>query len=126
MSEKKNNLDVATQLVHAGERRTPPAGEPTATPIYTSATYTYESMAEMDRVFAGESPGYVYSRHGNPTTDAFADALRTIEGGATACAYASGMAALHAALLCCDLRPGATVLASQDLYGATTNLLQTI
>ena len=126
MSEEKNNLDVATQLVHAGERDKPLAGQPTATPIYASATYTYESMAEMDRVFAGESPGYVYTRHGNPTTDALAEALRTIEEGATACAYASGMAALHATLLCCDLRPGATVLASQDLYGATTNLLQTI
>ena len=126
MSEEKNNLDVATQLVHAGERDKPLAGRPTATPVYASATYTYESMAEMDRVFAGESPGYVYTRHGNPTTHALAEALRTIEEGATACAYASGMAAVHAALLCCDLRPGATVLASQDLYGATTNLLQTI
>ncbi len=103
-----------------------PAGEPTSVPIYASATYTYESMAEMDRVFAGESPGYVYTRHGNPTTDALADALRTIEDGASVCAYASGMAALHAALLCCDVKSGATVLASQDLYGATTSLLQTI
>lgn len=126
MSEERNNLDVATQLVHAGERDKPLAGQPTATPIYASTTYTYESMAEMDRVFAGESPGYVYTRHGNPTTDALADALCTIEEGATACAYASGMAAVHAALLCCDLRPGATILASQDLYGATTSLLQTI
>jgi cystathionine beta-lyase/cystathionine gamma-synthase len=124
MAEKP--ADIQTQVVHAGEGRTLPAGEPTSTPIYASATYTYESMAEMDRVFAGESAGYVYTRHGNPTTDALADALRMIEGGATACAYASGMAALHAALLCCDLRSGATVLASQDLYGATTGLLQTI
>lgn len=123
---EKNPTDIQTQVVHAGERRTLPAGEPTSTPIYASATYTYESMAEMDRVFAGESPGYVYTRHGNPTTDALAEALCTIEGGATACAYASGMAALHAALLCCELQPGATVLASQDLYGATTSLLQTI
>ena len=118
--------DIQTQVVHAGERRTTPAGEPTSTPIYASATYTYESMAEMDRVFAGESPGYVYTRHGNPTTDALAEALRIIEDGASVCAYASGMAALHAALLCCDLKAGATVLASQDLYGATTSLLQTI
>src|SRR6266404_1031364 len=36
------------------------------------------------------------------------------------------MAALHAALLTCELSPGAVVLASQDLYGATTNLLQTV
>src|SRR5207253_460344 len=46
--------------------------------------------------------------------------------GVTACVYASGMAALHAALLACELLPGATVLASQDLYGATTSLLLTI
>jgi cystathionine gamma-synthase/methionine-gamma-lyase len=123
---EKNPADIQTQVVHAGEHRTLPAGEPTSTPIYASATYTYDSMAEMDRVFAGESPGYVYTRHGNPTTDALTDALRTIEGGTSACAYASGMAALHAALLCCDLQSGATVIASQDLYGATTGLLQTI
>jgi cystathionine gamma-synthase len=123
---EKHAADIQTQVVHAGERKTLPAGEPTATPIFTSATYTYESMAEMDRVFAGQSSGYVYTRHGNPTSDAVADALCTIENGATACAYSSGMAALHAALLCCDLGPGATVLASQDLYGATTSLLKTI
>src|SRR6185437_5851708 len=103
---EKNSADIQTQVVHAGEKRSVPAGEPTSTPIYASATYTYESMAEMDRVFAGEARGYVYTRHGNPTTDAFADALCTIEGGATACAFASGMAALHAALFCCDMQSG--------------------
>ena len=83
-------------------------------------------MAEIDRVFAGEQPDYIYTRYGNPTVNALAEALRTAEGGATACAYASGMAALHAALFACELTPGAVVLASQDLYGATTSLLQTI
>ncbi|HVS21549.1 MAG TPA: PLP-dependent aspartate aminotransferase family protein, partial [Pyrinomonadaceae bacterium] len=78
------------------------------------------------QVFAGEKPGYVYTRYGNPTIAALEDAVRTIEGGATACAYASGMAAVHAALFACELTPGATVLASQDLYGATTDLLFTI
>src|SRR5205807_9485926 len=52
--------------------------------------------------------------------------MRTIEGGATACAYGSGMAALHAALFACELAPGSEVIASQDLYGATTNLLLNI
>src|ERR1051326_2227024 len=85
---EKNPADIQTQVVHAGERKTLAAGE--------------------------------------PTTDALVDALRTIEDGAAACAYASGMAALHAALLCCDLKSGSTVLASQDLYGATPGLLQTI
>ncbi len=49
--------------------------------------------------------------------------MRVVEEGAIACAYATGMAAIHAALLACDLKAGSTVLASQDLYGATTSLL---
>ena len=126
MAGDKDNLDITTQLVHAGERAEPLPGQPTSTPIYTSATYTYESMAEFDEVFAGDQPGYIYTRYGNPTVNAFAEAMRIAEAGATACAYSSGMAALHAALFACELSPGAVVLASQDLYGATTSLLQTI
>lgn len=121
---KKQNLD--TQVVHAGERNDPPAGAPTSMPVYTSVTYAYDSVAEMDRVFAGEASGYVYTRHGNPTTDALAEVLREIEAGASACVYASGMAALHAAFLTSGIAAGTTVLASQDLYGATTSLLHTV
>jgi cystathionine beta-lyase/cystathionine gamma-synthase len=126
MAGDKNELDINTQLVHAGERTEPPTGQPTSTPIYASATYTYESMEEIDSVFAGDKQGYIYTRYGNPTVSAFEDAMRAAEAGATACAYSSGMAALHAALFACELSPGAVVLASQDLYGATTSLLQTI
>jgi cystathionine gamma-synthase/methionine-gamma-lyase len=126
MADQKNDLDIATLLVHEGERKGKLAAEPVATPIYASSTFTYESMAEIDQVFAGTKTGFVYTRHGNPTVAAFEDALRKVEGGAVACAYSSGMAAIHAALFACELTPGATVLASQDLYGATTNLLLTI
>src|SRR6267143_52195 len=126
MAGDKDNLDITTQLVHSGERTGSPSGQPTSTPIYASSTYTYESMEEIDQVFAGDKPGYIYTRYGNPTVNAFAEAMRIAEAGATACAYSSGMAALHAALFACELSPGAVVLASQDPYGATTNLLQTI
>jgi len=126
MAGDKDKLDMATQLVHAGEGTEPPTGQPTSTPIYASATYTYASMEEIDQVFGGEKPGYIYTRHGNPTVTVLEEAIRAAEDGAIACAYSSGMAALHAALFACELTPGATVLASQDLYGATTNLLQTI
>lgn len=118
--------DIKTKLVHAGERRGLPEAQPVATPIYASATFTYDSMQEIDRVFSGEKQGFIYTRYGNPTTAALEEAIRAVEGGATACAYATGMAAVHAALLACDLRSGSTVLASQDVYGATTSLLNTI
>ena len=126
MADKPNEFDIATQVVHTGEREPPPAGRPTSLPIYASATYTYDSMDEIDKVFAREIPDYIYTRYGNPTVAAFEKVMQTIEAGGTACAYSSGMAALHAALLACDLKPGATILASQDLYGATTSLLSEI
>ena len=118
--------DISTKLVHGGERRKLPDVRSVSTPIYASATFTYDSMEEIDQVFAGEKQGFVYTRYGNPTTSALEEAVRDIEEGAVACAYATGMAAVHAALLACDLKSGSTVLASQDLYGATTNLLNGI
>lgn len=125
MTEERK-LDIRTKLVHAGEREPMSGGQPVATPIYATSTFTYGSMHEIDRVFSGEQPGYVYTRHGNPTLAALEHAMLAIEEGATACVYASGMAALHAALLASDLKAGSTVLASQDVYGATTNLLLTV
>ena len=126
MTDKTKNLDIATKLVHAGERRSAPDVQPVSTPIYASATFTYDTMEEIDQVFSGEKAGYIYSRYGNPTVAALEEAVCAIEEGATSCAYSTGMAALHAALFACELKPGATVLASQDLYGATTSLLNTI
>jgi cystathionine beta-lyase/cystathionine gamma-synthase len=126
MADKPRKQNITTQLVHGGERQPPPDAQPVSTPIYASATFTYDSMEQIDRVFSGEQRGYIYTRYGNPTVAALEEAVRTIEEGAAACAYATGMAALHAALFACDLKPDATVLASQDLYGASTSLLQTV
>lgn len=126
MPDEPKGLDITTKLVHAGERRPLSGGQPVATPIYATSTFTYGSMQEIDRVFEGEQAGYVYTRHGNPTLAALEDAMLAAEEGATACVYASGMAALHAALIASDLRSGSIVLTSQDVYGATTNLLFTV
>src|SRR5690242_6779826 len=118
--------DLTTRLVHAGERRPVPEGVPVSTPIYASATFTYDTMQEIDQVFSGEKQGFIYTRYGNPTIAALEEAVREVEEGAFACAYATGMAAVHAALLACDLKAGSTVLASRDVYGATTGLLNTV
>src|SRR5215204_3012144 len=117
---------IKTKLVHAGERREPPIGKPVATPLYASSTYTYASMGEMENVFTGEGGDYIYSRYGNPTVAALQDAMAAVENGKVAVTYGSGMAAIHAALMACEIGPGTTVLASQDIYGATFDLLYKI
>ena len=121
-----DDLAITTRLVHSGERRPQTEALPVATPVYATSTYTYPSMAEMDKVFSGESADYIYSRFGNPTVAALEESLTVIEGGKTAVAYSSGMAALHAALFACELSPGSLVLASRDLYGASFDLLYKI
>jgi cystathionine beta-lyase/cystathionine gamma-synthase len=80
-------------------------------------------MADADAVLGGEKPGYIYTRYGNPTVTALEQAMLALEGGSAAVAYASGMAALHAAVLACELSPGSVIVASRDLYGATLDLL---
>lgn len=125
----------ATRAVHAGRVRLgsvslpgeigAPAYIPTAPPIHPSVTYLYGSAAEQDAVFGNEVPGYVYTRHGSPTLEALEGAVASLERGEAAVSFASGMAAIHAALLALDLSPGDRVVASRDLYGATLTLLET-
>lgn len=122
-----------TLAVHAGERSTettpltgPDAGRsytPVVTPVHHSVGYTYEDTEDLDAVFAGASDNPVYTRYGNPTVNAFEAAVASLEGGAAALAYSSGMAALHSALLAAGARAGAAVVAAHDVYGATYALL---
>jgi cystathionine gamma-synthase/methionine-gamma-lyase len=122
----ESSLAFATQAVHAGERAPKPDFTPINTPIYQSASFVYDTLETMDDIFGGARTGYVYTRYGNPTIAALERAVATLEGGETAVAYASGMAAIHATLLALEVASGAAVVAAQDLYGATSALLTTI
>ena len=118
-----SSKSFATRAVHAGERTPPADYRPVSTPIWPSVGYLYESMDDLDAVFAGERPGYVYSRYSGPTVAAFQQAVASLEAAPAAQAYASGMAALHATLLAGGARQGASIVAALDLYGATYSLL---
>src|SRR5688572_25385344 len=120
------DFSIATQFVHAGERRNAPKGVPASTPIYASSSFIYEHVEDIDRIVEGETSGFVYSRYGNPTVAAFEEAMAELERGKFAFAFGSGMAAIHGALLACVLSSGSVVLASKDLYGSTFELLLTV
>lgn len=112
-----------TRAVHAGERVPPSDFIPVATPIHPTVGFLYESMDDLDAVFATTREGYVYPRYGSPTVAAFENAVAMLEQGQAAHAFSTGMAAIHAALLAAGIRAGSTIVAAQDLYGATTVLL---
>ena len=112
-----------TQAVHAGERAPQPDYTPVVNPIHPSVGFLYDSIDDLDAVFAGTKNGYVYPRYGSPTTSAFEAALAELEGGEAAFSFATGMAAIHVALLAAGVKAGTTVVAAQDLYGATLLLL---
>lgn len=114
-----------TRAVHGGERRSPDGLRPVAGPIAPSVGYTFADANDLDAVLGGEKPGFVYStRYANPTVAAFEAAVADLEGAAAAHAAASGMAAIHLALLAAGVRAGTAVVAAADLYGASYTLLQ--
>ena len=115
---------IFTQAVHAGERGSRPDYTPVSTPVHYSVGYLYEDMADLDGVFGGERSGFVYPRYGSPTVSAFEQAVTALEGAEDAVAFASGMGAIHAALLGAGVQAGESVVAAADLYGATYALLE--
>src|SRR5437762_5738270 len=101
-----------TLAAHAGESHAsdepPPEWRPTATPIHNASGYFMPSLDALDEVFAGQRPGYFYSRDGNPTVRAFEAAVAALEGAPIVGAFGSGMAAIYAALLAAGVGPGDT------------------
>lgn len=98
-------------------------------PIYASSTFTFDSAEQGMRRFSGEDSGYIYSRFGNPTTDATAQAIADLETWnilnvdgtpmrASALLTSSGQAAMSTLFISC-LSAGDAILATASLYGGT-------
>ena len=125
-SKREAGRGPATRAVHAGSHADLRGTRPSNVPIYASSTFLSPDAATLDGVLGGTQPGYVYGRYANPTVAALEEALASLDGAAASVAFGSGMAALHAAFLLCELEPGDTVLAGSDLYGASHTLLATL
>ena len=87
-------------------------------PIYTSATYAFPDVAYGARCFAGTEPGYFYTRIANPTLALLEARLTSLEQGAGAVVFGSGMGAITATMWSL-LEQGDEVLADITLYGCT-------
>ena len=114
MSRRKSkSQQPATRAVHAGPGPDPATGALTP-PLYWTSTYRRGGLDD-------DSP-WTYGRAVNPTRCALETALAELEGGAGACAFASGMAAASAILHL--LQSGDHVVASADIYGGTWRLFE--
>lgn len=99
----------------------PGNGEPRQLPIYQSTTFKYDNSDEMSKLFDLEVAGYFYTRLQNPTNDAVAAKICSLEGGAAAMLTSSGQAAnFYAVFNICEA--GDHFIASTSIYGGTYNL----
>lgn len=124
--EEKVNMDINTKAVHVGDRRKPGAYVPVTTPIYTAATFLYDNVETLDKVFAHEQEGYAYARYDSPNNSGLEELCSAFENGHGALACASGMAALQLALSATLIDRRKHVLAASALYGASINLLMNV
>src|SRR5256885_14863916 len=111
-----------TRAIHAGQRPDPYTGA-RAVPIFQTTSYVFEDSESAAAYFNLQEYGNTYSRIMNPTVATFEERVASLEGGAGAVAFASGLAAQAAALFTM-LQPGDHIVASGALYGGTVTQLK--
>lgn len=95
---------------------------PLVPPLYQSSVYTLPDLDALDRISDGSEQGFIYARDAHPNARRLAEQLARLEGAAWAAICGSGMAAISAILLA-TVQNGDRIVASNRLYGRTTQLL---
>ena len=107
----------STRAIHAGQEFDPTTGA-VVPPIYMTSTFVQDGIG-------GFRGGYEYARGGNPTRDSLQTLLASLEGGAHAYSFASGLAA-EDTLLRAALAPGDHIVMGNDVYGGTHRLVNRV
>jgi len=110
-----DDLRFETRAIHAGQDPDAPYGSVNV-PIYQTSTYAQPEV--------GAPKVWDYARGGNPTREAFQQALASLEGGERGFAFASGLGAEATLLL--TLHPGDHLVLADDVYGGTYRLLSKV
>ncbi|MDR3157479.1 MAG: O-succinylhomoserine sulfhydrylase [Zoogloeaceae bacterium] len=118
-----DGLQAETLAVRAGQARSP-FGEH-AEAMFLTSSFVFENAAQAAARFADTEEGNVYARFSNPTTRMFEARLAALEGAEDCVATASGMSAILALCLA-SLKAGDHVVASNGLFGATSQLFNNI
>jgi len=121
---------MSTLVTHVGEGHHPHHAH--VSPIYQTSTFGFPDVDTGAAIFAGKTPGHVYTRMGNPNLDQLAEKIAVLEGMdllrdapghpvsdvVAGLMFSSGMAAICSAVLA-RIKGGDTVIAMESLYGAT-------
>lgn len=114
------NLKFNTIAVHGGQEPDPTTGS-RAVPIYLTTSYNFRDADHGANLFGLKEPGNIYTRIMNPTNDVFEKRIAALEGGVGALAFASGHAAISAAIFNIA-QAGDEIVSSSTLYGGTYNM----
>lgn len=120
MADKK--LHFETLQLHVGQEQPDPTTDARAVPIYQTTSYVFHNSQHAADRFALRDPGNIYGRLTNPTQGALEERVAALEGGVAALAVASGAAAIAYAIQNIA-QNGDHIVAADNLYGGTTNLI---
>jgi O-acetylhomoserine (thiol)-lyase len=120
MSDKREKYHLATLALHAGQE-VDPTTLSRAVPICATTSYLFKDTDHAADLFALKEFGNIYSRLMNPTNDVLEKRLAALDGGAAGLVFASGMAAITAAVLTIT-HSGQNFISSTSLYGGTWTL----
>ncbi|MFH5924228.1 O-succinylhomoserine sulfhydrylase [Roseomonas xinghualingensis] len=116
-------LRPATLLVRGGQNRS--SFDEMSEALHLTSGFFYETAQQAEDTFLGHIQHFQYSRFGNPTIEALQNKLAALEGAEACRVTASGMAAVHGALLS-HLKTGDRVVASRALFGSCHWIVSTL
>ncbi len=118
----KHSFDTAA--IHAGQSPDP-VTQARAVPLYRSSSFTFKSVEHAARLFALQEAGNIYSRLGNPTNEVLEARVSELEGAAASVAFASGTAAVFAAISAIA-KAGDELVSASNLYGGSYTMFDAI
>lgn len=115
-------MHLETLALHVGQEKADIASDARAVPIYQTTSYVFHDSRHAADRFGLRDPGNIYGRLTNSTQDVFETRVAALEGGIAGLAVASGAAAITYALENV-LLPGDHIVAADNLYGGSYNLI---
>jgi cystathionine beta-lyase/cystathionine gamma-synthase len=114
--------DLSHILTHLGEDRSQYFNA-IAPPVVQTSNFAFDNLEQFRAAFSDELHHHVYSRGNNPTVQILREKLAALEGTEDALVFASGAAAISAAVIA-NVKAGEHVVCQQAPYSWTNALLK--